>query len=196
MLGETLSGIKVVKSFAAESQEERRFVNTLTGNYFYELDYTMLSYRVGLTLNAFTDLTYAGVLLFAGWAAVGGRMTIGEVVAFLSYLTMLFGPIGSISGLMQISVNARSGFERVLTLLDTRPKIVHVPNPVRLENIRGQVAFERVSFKYRGFADSPGHQFQRRRGRDRRAGWRQRQRQVHADEFADAVLRGEQRPDF
>jgi len=148
MLGETFSGIKVVKSFGGEQQEERRFVNTMTGNFLFELDYTMLSYRMGIAMGVVTELTYAGVLLFAGWAAIRGGMTIGEVVAFITYLGMLFAPMNSLSGLLQVSINARTGFERVLTLLDTRPKIEMAANPIVLPQIRGQVTFDHVWFHY------------------------------------------------
>ncbi len=148
MVGETLSGIKVVKSFATEGQEERRFVSTMTGNFMSELSYIMLSHRMGVVLNIFTELTYGIVLLFAGWAAIRGGMTVGEVVAFTSYLYMLFSPMSALSSLLQVSISARTGFERVQTLLDTRPKIVMAANPIPLPNIRGQVTFDHVSFKY------------------------------------------------
>ncbi len=148
MLGETLSGIKVVKSFATEGQEERRFVTTMTGNFMSEFDYIMFSHRLGITIAIFTELTYAGVLLFGGWAAIRGGMTIGEVVAFISYLGMLFGPVNALSGLLAVSISARTGFERVVTLLDTRPNVVMAANPVKLPDLRGQVTFDHVSFKY------------------------------------------------
>lgn len=148
MLGETFSGIKVVKSFGAEQQEERRFVSTISNNFSTEFEFTMLSYRMNVVLAGLTDLTYIAVLLCGAWVAIGGGMTIGTLVAFTTYLMMLFGPVHSFSGLLQVTISARTGFERVLQLLNIRPKVTTVANPVKLPAIRGQVSFERVGFKY------------------------------------------------
>jgi len=148
MLGETFSGIKVVKSFGTEDYERNRFESAIQDNFMPELDLKMLSTRMSNTLNVFTDFTFGLVLVIGGWSVMGGRMTTGELVAFTGYLNVLFGPMSSFASLLQVSISARTGFERILQLLDTRPKITQDPNPVSLPAIRGQVTFEHVGFKY------------------------------------------------
>jgi subfamily B ATP-binding cassette protein MsbA len=148
MLGETLSGIRVVKAFAQEEYEEERFVSAITDNFLPELNLTMLSHRMGAFLVFMTDLTYGTVLVIGGWAVVGGRMTVGELVAFSSYLVMLFNPMQSFATLLQVTITARTGFERVLALLDTHPKVLPAETPARIASLRGHVVFDHVSFRY------------------------------------------------
>ncbi len=148
MLGETLSGIRVVKAFAQEEYEEQRFVSVITDNFLPELKFTMLGHKMGAFLVFMTDLTYGAVLVVGGWSVVRGQMTVGGLVAFASYLVMLFNPMQSFATLLQVTITARTGFERVLALLDTHPKVLPAKVPVRITPLRGQVVFERVSFRY------------------------------------------------
>ncbi|MDD2710045.1 MAG: ABC transporter ATP-binding protein [Verrucomicrobiae bacterium] len=152
MLGETFSGVKVVKSFGQEDHERRRFVLTLRDNFMPEFDLTMLGVRMGTAIGLMCELTYATVLLLGGWSVFGGNMTAGDFVAFTGYLWNLFGPVQVLSGLIQVGINARTGFERILHILNTRPKVVEAANPVVLSNIKGRVVFNHVGFRY---ADRP-----------------------------------------
>jgi subfamily B ATP-binding cassette protein MsbA len=148
MLGETFSGIKVVKSFAQEDYENRRFVLTMKDNFYPEFELTMVGHRLWLWVGSLCDLTYTAVLVFGGWAVIQNHMTIGDFVAFTGYLSYLIGPVQSLANLIQASSNARAGFERILNLLDTHPKVVEVHDPVVLPNIKGQVTFDHVHFQY------------------------------------------------
>jgi subfamily B ATP-binding cassette protein MsbA len=82
--------------------------------------------------------------------AIDGGTTIGGYVAFTAYLWMLFGPIEQLSNLLQASTNARTGFERILSLLDTKPAIREDDNPLVLPAMRGRVQFDHVDFSYDG----------------------------------------------
>ncbi|MCG3146876.1 MAG: putative multidrug export ATP-binding/permease protein [Verrucomicrobiae bacterium] len=148
MLGETFSGIKVVKSFGQEDYERARFESAIQDNFMPELGLKMLSIRMGAVLGPVTDFTFGMVLVIGGWAVMGGGMTTGELVAFTGYLNVLFGPMSAFASLLQVSVSARTGFERIVQLLDTKPKVTQDPQPVRLPAIRGQVTFEHVGFQY------------------------------------------------
>ncbi len=149
-LGETFAGIRVVKSFAQEDHERRRFVLTIKDNFYSELELPMIGTRMRSILGLFFMFIYAIVILALGLGAIGGSMSIGGYVAYTSYLWMLFGPLESLSALIQSSTNARTGFERILSLLDTKPSIREDDNPIVPENIRGQVTFENIGFSYEG----------------------------------------------
>ncbi|MBI4027049.1 MAG: ABC transporter ATP-binding protein [Verrucomicrobia bacterium] len=156
-LGETLSGIKVVKSFAQENHERKRFVLAIKDNFYPEIDLNMLGHRMWIWLSVLCDLLYGMVLLFGGMSVIRGEMSIGNFVAFTSYLFMLFGPIQNFSALLQVTINARTGFERILSLLDTRPEVTEDPCPVILPALKGHVVFDHVNFKY---SESPAiHDF-------------------------------------
>ncbi|MCC7519278.1 MAG: ABC transporter ATP-binding protein [Verrucomicrobiae bacterium] len=148
-LGETFSGIKVVKSFGQEDHERRRFVLAIKDNFYPEMDLQVMGRRMWAWLALLCNTLYAGILVFGGLAVTRQDMSIGAFVAFTAYLWGLFGPIQNFSALIQVTINARTGFERILTLLDTRPEIIQDPNPVEL-TLKGGVEFDRVRFTYGG----------------------------------------------
>lgn len=152
-LGETFSGIKVVKCFAQEDHERRRFLQRIRENLPHELELTLMGVRMGLLLAGIFAVVYGSVLLWGGSSVMNGTMSLGSFVAFISYLTMLYGPLQNLSNLIQISTSARTGFERILSLHDIRPHITEIPNPIALPNLRGAVDFEHIAFSYdRGIA--------------------------------------------
>ncbi len=148
MLGETFAGIRVVKSFGQESVERRRFVHTIKDNFDVELELPLIGQRMNVSLGLLFAVFYGVVLLWGGSTVIGGGMSIGSYVAFLTYLTMLFTPIQNLSSLITVSTNARSGFERILDLLDIRPEITQCANPVVPASFEGRVTFDRVAFAY------------------------------------------------
>ncbi len=149
-LGETFAGIRVVKSFAQEDHERRRFVLTIKDNFYSELELPMIGTRMRTILGLIFMFIYAIVIVCLGLGAIGGSITIGGYVAYTSYLWMLFGPLENLSALIQSSTNARTGFERILSLLDTKPNIREDDNPVVQSDIQGRVEFDRVNFSYEG----------------------------------------------
>ncbi|HWL53974.1 MAG TPA: ABC transporter ATP-binding protein [Chthoniobacteraceae bacterium] len=149
-LGEVFAGIRVVKSFAQEDHERRRFVLNIKENFHSELELPLLGSRMRISLNLLSITVCAIVWVWGGLSVFNGTMTIGGYVAYLSYLTMLFAPVESLSTLLLAWTNARTGFERILTLLDIKPKISEPPRPVELPEIEGRVVFDHVHFSFDG----------------------------------------------
>ncbi len=148
LLGETFAGIRVVKSFAQEDPERRRFIRRIKDNFQAELLLPVIGQRMAVSLGLIFAVFYAGVMFWAGSSVIGGSMTIGGYVAYTAYLMMLFSPLQSLSALIHSSTNARTGFERILTLLDTKPSIQEAEHPVTLNPIQGRVHFNHVTFGY------------------------------------------------
>jgi len=88
------------------------------------------------------------VLWVGGREVLNGRLTPGELIAFLLYATMLTGPLGSFGGLYGQVQAALGATERVFELLDVIPEIAEAPDAQTLPPIAGRVAFEDVSFEY------------------------------------------------
>ncbi|MFZ4484763.1 MAG: ABC transporter ATP-binding protein, partial [Chthoniobacterales bacterium] len=149
-LGETFAGIRVVKSFGQEDHERKRFVLAIKDNFYSELALPMLGVRMGNAMGLLFFAVYCAVMALLGIQAIGGGITIGGYVAFTSYLWMLFAPVESLSALIQTGANARTGFERILSLLDTKPVVREDDNPLILPSMRGHVQFEHVGFSYDG----------------------------------------------
>ncbi|MFA7233314.1 MAG: ABC transporter ATP-binding protein [Terrimicrobiaceae bacterium] len=147
-LGETFAGIRVVKSFAQEDHERRRFVLQIKDNFHSELRLPLLGARMNGVLGVLFFFTYSVVMVGQGLGSIWGGMSIGSYVAYTTYLWMLFVPLAGLSNLLQASTNARTGFERILWLLDTKPNIREDDNPVVLPDIQGRVQFEHVDFAY------------------------------------------------
>ncbi len=147
-LGETFAGIRVVKSFAQEDHERKRFVLTIKDNFYSELALPLIGMRMQNALGLMFFFVYCTAMVVMGTSAIGGGTTIGGYVAFTSYLWMLFGPVEQLSNLLQSSTNARTGFERILSLLDTKPVIREDDNPLILPAMRGHVQFDHVEFSY------------------------------------------------
>lgn len=149
-IGETFAGMRVVKSFAQEDHERRRFVLTIKDNFYSEMELPVIGMRMRSAVGVLFFVVYAIIMVWLGTAAIGGTSSIGTYVAYTSYLWMLFGPMDQLSNLIQSSTNARTGFERILSLLDTHPEVVEDPRPVDPGPLRGAVCFERVTFGYGG----------------------------------------------
>ena len=147
-LGETFSGIRVVKAFAQEDHERKKFLQRTSENFPHELELPLMGLRMSASLSFIFAVVYGTVLIFGGWGVMQETMTLGAFVAFNAYLMMLFGPVQNLSSLLQVGVTARAGFERILSLLDIRPKITEASNPVALTSLRGEVEFDHVAFSY------------------------------------------------
>ena len=98
------------------------------------------------------DLLAAGasliVLWFGGLWAMAGSVSVGTIVAFLTYVTRFFAPIQELSQLFTTVQSAAAGGERILRLLDTPPRIVDAPDALELTEVAGEVEFRDVVFSY------------------------------------------------
>ncbi|MCF6174240.1 MAG: ABC transporter ATP-binding protein/permease [Victivallaceae bacterium] len=152
-LSETLSGIKVVKSFGMERAESRSFFSSLLPT----LDMTLKINSNGAYLWIISDILNVITQLLVIWVGVGqvssGQITIGEFVAFYAYVGMFLNPINTISNLSASISQGLAGSSRIVKLLNTIPDIKEVEHPLKLSNIQGRVKFDNVSFGYK--SDKP-----------------------------------------
>jgi ATP-binding cassette, subfamily B, bacterial len=146
---DTLSGIRVVKSFTNEATERKkfayengRFVNSRREEYkneayFYE----------GMVL--FTQLMPIAVIIFGGVGIVNGSLDLADVLTFLLYIGILIEPIKRFSNLTRLFQEGITGFERFMEVLEVEPDIQDAADAVELSYVQGNVEFREVSFKYR-----------------------------------------------
>ncbi|HHV43378.1 MAG TPA: ABC transporter ATP-binding protein [Firmicutes bacterium] len=145
---ETLSGIKVVKGFAMEEAEKERFQR---GNE-QSFQATMKAVRLMASVVPIVELMMVSGLLLLIWygarEVLQGRLSPGELVAFLSYIAMASGPVNVLlrtNNLFQQSLGAAS---RIFEVLDTPITIMEPKDPVILSKVKGNVEFEQVCFSY------------------------------------------------
>ncbi|MGH2699019.1 MAG: ABC transporter ATP-binding protein [Actinomycetota bacterium] len=97
------------------------------------------------------ELIGAMVVVGAGvWTLSSGRLTLGSLLVFLTYLTQLYGPVRSLSDLINDLFSASAGAERIIELLDVEPAVADRPGAEPLAGVKGRLDFESVSYTYEG----------------------------------------------
>ena len=149
-LQENLSGVRVVKSFAAEEHEKAKF-NDDSGEVRRDmvkaarLQAVNSSFILGMYL-----LAMALIILYGGSRVIDGHITVGELVQFLIYLQILNQPIRH-SGMMVNNIaRAISAGHRLFEVIDTRSAVREAKGATEMPKVRGHVRFDNVSFSYGG----------------------------------------------
>ncbi|MGA2165328.1 MAG: ABC transporter ATP-binding protein [Solirubrobacteraceae bacterium] len=147
-LQETLSGIRVVRSFGQEPHHEARFAELNTDN----CDANMVTVRLNAayfpTVEMLSGVALALIVLYGGYQALEGHITAGTVVAFVGTLSFLFEPIQQLSQLYTTYQSGMAALEKIFQLLDVKPTLTDRAGAIPLDRIRGEVRFEDVSFAY------------------------------------------------
>jgi ABC-type multidrug transport system fused ATPase/permease subunit len=147
-LQETLSGVRVVRSFGQEPRhvaamtdlnEQNRDVNMKTV-------YLNASYFPAVELLAAVGT--AVILLYGGSQAIDGALEVGVVVAFVGYLTRFFEPIQELSQLYTTYQQGMAALDKIFDLLDTPPDMVDAPDAIDPGTLRGEIELEEVWFSY------------------------------------------------
>jgi ATP-binding cassette subfamily B protein len=153
VLSDTIPGIRVVKAFHQEEREVERFVerNEDVTSEFNRIHQMWTGFWPLLMLAVHATTVVVWVLAVPRLLGTGGpTLSTGTFVSFLLYATMFIAPIEVIGQMARTMNRATTSAHRVFEVLDTEPEITDVPDPVRLEPVRGQVTFDHVSFAYDG----------------------------------------------
>ncbi len=150
---ETISGIRVVKSFSMERQEAQKFEAQSLGIFRSKVRLAMLSQLYSSSIALVTASTVLIVIGLGAPSVVAGSLTLGALVAFLAYLDRLFRPIVDLSKANVDVARATAAGERIFEVMDTVAEPVDSETGVDPQNIKGEIEFDRVFF---GYADSEG----------------------------------------
>ncbi len=148
IVDENVSGTRVVKSFAQERSqilELTRAADRLQWAGFKQVD---VQARYSPFIQNLPRLGLALVLLYGGWLAVEGHVTVGTILEFNAYVVMLQMPFMMLGFLMMMGQRAAASATRILEVLDEEPKIVNNPGAVDLVDPEGEVLFNHVTFAY------------------------------------------------
>lgn len=148
-LQENVVGVQVVRAFAREEYEIRRF-DAANRQVFKTWIYVIDEWsKIMPTTNWLTALSVILTLWFGGQMVMEGTLTIGTIVAFNAYVLMLAEPAQQLTGLVNAGGEAAAGAQRVFEVLDTQPAIQSPVQAIALPELRGQVEFRDVGLKYR-----------------------------------------------
>ena len=147
-LQETLSGIRVVRSFAQEERHVRRFAELNDDNRDANMKTVNLNAAYFPGVELLSSLVTAGILLYGGLQAVNGDITVGVVVAFVAALNNFFDPIQQLSQLYTTYQAGMAALDKIFELLDEEPELRDAPGATELDRVRGDIRFEDVTFTY------------------------------------------------
>ena len=145
---DNLSGIRVVKSFANEDVENEKFKKGNNG--FLEAKKNSYRYMGGYQggLTAFTMAITVVVIMAGGVMITRGTGSITDLVTFLLYINVFTEPIKTLIDFTEQFQNGYSGFERFMEMMSVEPDIQDQPDALPLKDVKGDIAFEDVSFHY------------------------------------------------
>jgi len=149
-LQENVSGVQVVRAFAREPYEIQRFNERNRDLYEARISVIHEWSRVMPTSHMLIALSTVLILWFGGNMVLRGEMTLGEVVAFNSYLLLMAEPARQLVMLVNTAGEASAGIIRIFEVLEEKPEIASPPNAVELPELTGKVEFRDVCFRYQG----------------------------------------------
>ncbi|WP_103104846.1 ABC transporter ATP-binding protein [Brevibacillus reuszeri] len=147
-LVENLSSVRLMKAYATEPYEAQQFQQRSIRNMQASLTATRISAMFSPAIDLLNYIGMAVVLLFGAWQAMSGALSIGAIVAFLSYLRLLQTPVRQLSRMINMIQQSAAAYDRISEILDTKPSITEKEDAITLPPLRGQIEFSHVTFGY------------------------------------------------
>ena len=148
IVDENVNGTRVVKSFAAEERQIALLGRSAQRIYWTNVEIANSRSRWNPLIESLPRLGTAMVVLYGGWLAIEGVVSIGTLLAFSAYVIMLQVPFRMAGFLLMQGQRASAAAQRIYEILDEAPEIVDSPAAVDIVDPRGEVDFEGVSFGY------------------------------------------------
>jgi len=147
-LQETLSGVRVVRTFGRERQHVERMTDLNEANREANMTTVYLNASYFPAVELLSAIGTAAIILYGGYQAIEGRIEIGVVVAFIGYLQLFFDPIQQISQLYTTYQQGMAALDKIFDLLDTEPDLVDRPEALDPGRLRGEIVLDDVWFSY------------------------------------------------
>ena len=145
---ESFSGIAVIKAFVKEAKELRAFKKLNIENEKINIEYTRLSVLCRIFVMLFVESVICIILGYGGYLVYLHKFDAGQLVEFIGYFSAIVWPIMSVSELVDMTSRGRASLKRVGELLDAKQTVVDRPGVKDLENVRGDIEFRDLTFRY------------------------------------------------
>src|SRR5438128_1934473 len=145
---ENISGVRVVKSFAREPLQLRRFEGTVGRVFDQAMVATRLEAKYNPMIGFLPQLGLAAVLLVGGLSVIHGHLSLGQFTAFYFYLNMLIGPMRSLGVTLGLAQRATASGARIFQVLDREPRLIEVRDAPQLPPGDGHLRLEGVTLRY------------------------------------------------
>jgi ATP-binding cassette subfamily B protein len=147
-LQETLSGVRVVRTFGREERHVSRMTELNEENREANMRTVYLNASYFPAVELLSAIGTAVILLYGGYRVIDGDVEIGLLVAFVGYLAQFFDPIQQISQLYTTYQQGMAALDKIFDLLDTAPDMVDRPGAVDPGELRGEIELDGVWFSY------------------------------------------------
>jgi ATP-binding cassette subfamily B protein len=148
LVDEAIGGVRVVKGFGQEEQEQEQLEATSAHLFASRLRMIRLTARYNPALTAVPSLGLVGVIALGGWLAIHGSITLGTFLAFSAYLAQMTGPVRMLTYMITLGQEARASVIRVFDIIDSRPVIADRPDAIELPADAAGLSFDDVRFGY------------------------------------------------
>jgi ATP-binding cassette subfamily B protein len=153
-LQESLSGIRVLKSFAQEPRHLGRFAERNAENRRANMTTVNLNAAYFPAVEWVSSVATVGILIYGGHQVISGDVTIGVLVGFIAALNGFFDPISALSQVYTTYQSGMAALDKIFALLDEQPDLVDAPGARDLPRpLKGEISFEHVTFTYATDAD-------------------------------------------
>jgi ABC-type multidrug transport system fused ATPase/permease subunit len=147
-LHERVQGMSVVRSFALEDHEQKHFAKQNDNFLKKALDHTSWNAKTFTVVNTITDIAPLLVILFGGYQAIHGNLSVGELVAFYAYLERIYAPLRRLVNASTLLTQSLASMDRVFELMNEKYDIEDQPGAKEAKNIRGAISIQGVGFRY------------------------------------------------
>jgi ABC-type multidrug transport system fused ATPase/permease subunit len=147
-LQETLSGIRVIRTFGQEPKHIARFNELNEDNLEANMTTVNLNAAYFPAVELVSALVTVEILVIGGLEAINGHTSTGVVFAFIAALNNFFDPIQQLSQLYTTYQSGMAALDKIFELLDEQPELTDAPDAIELPRIRGNLRFDHVSFRY------------------------------------------------
>lgn len=148
LLQETISGIRVVRSFSREQYEIGRFQRENDNNFRAVMKATKLTSMLSPIVEFSASIAVTVIIWYGGYSVIKGYITSGALIAFLVYAINLSNPVKRLSQVYGNIKKSMAAAERIFSILDIEPQIKEKENAFVLPKVKGEVVFDEVSFSY------------------------------------------------
>ncbi len=145
---ESFSGIAVIKAFVKEARELLAFQAINRENERANVDFTRASVMLRILVTLFVESVICIILGYGGYLVYRGTFNAGQLMEFIGYFNAVIWPIMAVSELIDMTSRGRASLKRISALLDARQDVADRPGVRRLENVRGDIEFRRLTFRY------------------------------------------------
>lgn len=147
-LHERVNGVSVIKSFALEDVERKRFDEVNEQFLDKAIDHTKWNAKAFAVVNTITDVAPLLVLGYAGYQVINGHLSVGTMVAFIAFIERVYSPLRRLVNSSTALTQSFASMDRVLELMEEKYDIVDRKDAQTLPAIKGELEFKNVSFAY------------------------------------------------